>query len=61
VDIGLYILKQDVMQKYKPLLKGKGISTGKGCIRFTKPDKIDFEEVKKLLKGTATSTEITCD
>ncbi len=58
--IGLYILKQDVMEKYKPLLKGKGISIGKGCIRFSKPDKIDLEIVKKMLKGTFTSTNTIC-
>ena len=58
--IGLYILKQDVMTKYKDLLKGKGISTGKGCIRFSKPDKINFEVVEKLLRGTFTSTNTIC-
>ena len=57
-NIALYILKQDVMQKYRDELKG--VSTGKGCIRFTKPDKIDFEVVKKLLSGTYTSTNTIC-
>ena len=33
--IGLYIIKQDVMEKYKSELKG--VSVGKGCIRYTKP------------------------
>jgi len=42
------------------LLKGKGISIGKCCIRFTKPDKINFEIVKKLLSGTYTSTNTIC-
>ena len=58
--IGLYILKQDVMEKYKPLLKGKGISIGKGCIRFSKPDKIDLEVVRKMLKGTFISKNTIC-
>src|ERR1700733_13096353 len=38
--IALYILKTDVVLSYKHLLKG--VSIGKGCIRFTKPAKIDF-------------------
>ena len=57
-NIALYILKQEVMEKYKGELKG--VSTGKGCIRFTKPDKIDFEVVTKMLSGTYTSTNIIC-
>ncbi len=58
--IGLYILKQDVMEKNKDLLKGKGISIGKGCIRYSKPDKINFEVVAKLLRDTFTSTDVIC-
>lgn len=56
--IGLYILKQDVMEKYKDELKG--VSIGKGCIRFTKPDKIDFDVVQKMLKETFKSDNIIC-
>ena len=43
--IGLYILRTDVMKTYKNLLKIKGVSLGKGCIRYSKPEKIDFEVV----------------
>ena len=57
-NIALYILKQDVMQKYRGELKG--ISVGKGCIRYTKPDKIDFGVVKKMLVGTYISKEKIC-
>ncbi len=56
--IGVYILKQDVMEKYKGELKG--ISVGKGCIRFTKPEKIDFDVVQKMLKGTYRSKTTVC-
>jgi uncharacterized protein YdhG (YjbR/CyaY superfamily) len=41
--IGLHILKTDVMEQHRGELKG--ISVGKGCIRFTKPEKIDFSVV----------------
>ncbi|MGG9964659.1 iron chaperone [Ferruginibacter sp. SUN106] len=57
-NIALYILKQDVMEQYKPELKG--VSIGKGCIRFTKPGKIDFEVVQKMLAGTYLSKHIIC-
>jgi uncharacterized protein YdhG (YjbR/CyaY superfamily) len=56
--IGVYILKQDVMEKYKGELKG--ISIGKGCIRFTNPEKIDFAVVKKMLAGTYQSKNPIC-
>ncbi|MBL0355410.1 MAG: DUF1801 domain-containing protein [Chitinophagaceae bacterium] len=58
--IALYILKKEVMDKYKELLKGKGVSTGKGCIRFTKPGKINFEIVQKMLRDTFTSPGTIC-
>lgn len=56
--IGLYILKQDVMKKYKDELKG--VSIGKGVIRFTSPDKIDLEVVKKMLAGTYEFKDSIC-
>lgn len=56
--IGLYILKKDVMDKYRDQLKG--ISAGKGCIRYTKPEKIDFSVVQKLLAGTFKSKNTIC-
>ena len=58
--IGLYILRTDVMNTYKDLLKIKGVSLGKGCIRYSKPEKIDFNVVEKLLKATVESTGVVC-
>ncbi|MGB5005863.1 MAG: DUF1801 domain-containing protein [Ferruginibacter sp.] len=58
--IGLYILEKDVLDQYRDQLKGRGISIGKGCIRYSKPYKINFELVKKLLKGTCDSKSIIC-
>jgi uncharacterized protein YdhG (YjbR/CyaY superfamily) len=57
--IGVYILKTDVMKKYKGELKG--VSTGKGCIRFTNPEKIDYGVVQKMLRGTSESINSVCD
>ena len=56
----LYILRTDVMKTYKNLLKIKGVSVGKGCIRYSKPEKIDFEVVEKMLKATKKSTGVVC-
>lgn len=46
------------MKKYKNELKG--VSIGKGCIRFTSPGKIDFEVVCKILAGTYSSKNSVC-
>jgi uncharacterized protein YdhG (YjbR/CyaY superfamily) len=58
--IALYILKKDVLDAHRDSLNMKGVSLGKGCIRYSKPDKINFEVVKKLLVGTVTSTNEIC-
>jgi uncharacterized protein YdhG (YjbR/CyaY superfamily) len=56
--ISLYILKTDVMEQYRDQLKG--ISVGKGCIRYTKPEKIDFSLILKMLAGTFRLTNTIC-
>ena len=48
--IALYILRKPVMDAYREHLKGQSI--GKGCIRYTKPEKVDFTLVEKLLRDT---------
>ena len=59
--IGLYILRTDVMKTYKDMLKTEGgVSIGKGAIRYSKPEKIDFEVVEKMLKATVESTGVVC-
>ena len=37
-----------------------GLDTGKGCIRFRRPDRIDFALVEKLLRDTIESPEEPC-
>jgi uncharacterized protein YdhG (YjbR/CyaY superfamily) len=58
--IGLYILRTDVMKAHLHLLKIKGVSLGKGCIRYSKPEKIDFKVVESMLKATVKSTGEVC-
>ena len=57
--IGIYILKQDIMNKYKSQLKGAS-SIGKGCIRYSKPEKIDLPVIQKMLSGTFKSKNSIC-
>ena len=58
--IGLYILRTDVMNAHKELLKGKGVSVGKGAIRFSQPEKIDFQVVESMLRATLESSGEVC-
>src|SRR5688500_10518355 len=48
--IALYILRKPVIDAYRDELKGQSI--GKGCIRYTKPEKVDFTLVEQLLRDT---------
>jgi uncharacterized protein YdhG (YjbR/CyaY superfamily) len=57
---GLYILRTDVMNTHKDLLKGKGVSLGKGCIRYSKPERIDFGVVESMLRATEKSDGPIC-
>jgi uncharacterized protein YdhG (YjbR/CyaY superfamily) len=56
--IALYVLKQDVVDEFRSALPGSKI--GKGCIRFTRPDKIDFEVLSRLLGKTARAKSAPC-
>ena len=56
--ISLYILKQDVLDEFRDDLSG--LSLGKGCIRYSKPEKIDFDIVRQLLRGTLESPGAVC-
>lgn len=56
--IALYITKKTVVDTYRGELAG--LSVGKGCIRYPKPEKIDFTLIAKLLKATRDSPELPC-
>ena len=56
--IALYISKKSVVDAYRVELSG--LSVGKGCIRYPKPDKIDFTTITKLLIATRDSPEHAC-
>ena len=58
--IGLYILRTDVMDAHRDQLQGKGISVGKGAIRYSRPERIDFGVVESMLRATMKSTGPIC-
>lgn len=58
--IGLYILRSDVMRSHRYLLNVQGITFGKGCIRYSRPENIDFAVVEKMLRATAQSSGPVC-
>jgi uncharacterized protein YdhG (YjbR/CyaY superfamily) len=49
--ISLYCMPEHVVNEFRP--EFPGVSIGKCCIRFTKPEKIDFGVVERLLRRTA--------
>jgi uncharacterized protein YdhG (YjbR/CyaY superfamily) len=56
--VALYVTKTDVLAKNAAALAG--IDHGKGCIRFRKPEKIDWALVEKLLTDTRDSHQEPC-
>lgn len=58
--IGVYILRLDVLDTHRLLLNGKGISVGKGAIRYSKPEHINFDVVEMMLMATQASTGVIC-
>lgn len=58
--ISIYILRSDVMNAHKALLNTKGVSFGKGCIRYSKPERINIEVVALMLQATQKSTGVVC-
>jgi uncharacterized protein YdhG (YjbR/CyaY superfamily) len=56
--IALYVLKKDVVDEFRSTLSASSI--GKGCIRFRRPDKIDFEALTRLLRRNADSKSAPC-
>lgn len=49
--ISLYCTNGKVLDEFRPQFPG--VNIGKCCIRFTKPEKIDFAVVERLLRRTA--------
>jgi uncharacterized protein YdhG (YjbR/CyaY superfamily) len=57
-NIALYILKKDVLDRHRINFAKSAI--GKGCIRYTNPNKIDFDLVETMLKESFESDAEIC-
>ena len=56
--ISIYGLKSDAFEAHRAEFVGANI--GKGCICYTKPEKVDLVAVERLLEATAASTGRVC-
>jgi len=56
--INLYCLKESVVKGHPELLEG--LSVGKGCIRFRRPQAMDFVRIRALLQATVDATDRPC-
>lgn len=58
--ISLYIMKSEAVEGQREALAAAKIKVGKGCINFTKPERIPFEIVQSLLTAAVASPETPC-
>ena len=56
--LSLYIAKASVLDAYRDRLAG--LDLGKGCVRYRRPDQVNFSVVDDLLSATASSPEAPC-
>ncbi|MEU5522288.1 DUF1801 domain-containing protein [Streptomyces sp. NPDC047860] len=56
--ISFYLMRGDVRDAFEERLAGHDM--GKGCLRFRKPDSVDFELVRDLLRATAAAPGQVC-
>jgi uncharacterized protein YdhG (YjbR/CyaY superfamily) len=56
--VAIYVLKKDVLDEFRVRLAGAKI--GKGCVRFTKPERIDYEVLRELFQRNASSPAAPC-
>ena len=57
--ISVYILRKEAVDKYRDTLAERA-SLGKGCIRYSKPEKIDFEIIEKTLQASVNDNGPIC-
>ena len=56
--LSLYIMKKGVLDARRAELSDLGV--GKGCIRFQRPDQVNWSLVESLLQESADSSESPC-
>ncbi|MFJ5262858.1 iron chaperone [Streptomyces sp. NPDC088387] len=56
--VAFYLMRGDVRDAFEARLAGHDM--GKGCLRFRRPDRIDYDLVRDLLRATATAPGPVC-
>ncbi|WP_216215897.1 iron chaperone [Amycolatopsis aidingensis] len=56
--ISIYLLRTDVLAAHADRLAGA--DRGKGCLRYRRPDAIDFELLRSMLRATAATRGEVC-
>ena len=56
--LSFYILKKSVLDAHRDELAG--LSVGKGCIRYRRPDAVDWDVVSRLLADVFASNDVVC-
>ena len=56
--VALYLGKGDAVNEFRDALNASSI--GKSCIRFSKPEQMDFEVIDRLLRRIMESKPATC-
>ncbi|HEY2881735.1 MAG TPA: DUF1801 domain-containing protein, partial [Pirellulales bacterium] len=56
--VSIYVLKTQVLNKYRTKLKPASI--GKGCIRYRNPEQIDFDLIEEILAASAAADAEIC-
>jgi hypothetical protein len=55
--ISLYVLKQPIVERHRSELPA---NTGKCCIRYSSPAKMNFAVIEQMLRETITDTSEPC-
>ncbi|MEV0698905.1 DUF1801 domain-containing protein [Saccharopolyspora sp. NPDC050389] len=56
--ISFYLMRSDVREAFEERLAAQDM--GKGCLRFRRPDGIDFDLLQELLRATAARPGTIC-
>ncbi len=56
--LSFYVVRTDVMAAHRDRLAG--LSVGKGCIRYRRPEQMDLDVVRSILQMTAATADPVC-
>jgi uncharacterized protein YdhG (YjbR/CyaY superfamily) len=56
--LSFYVVRTDVMAAHRDRLAG--LSVGKGCVRYRRPEQVDWDVVRSILEMTAATRGPIC-